>query len=239
MYDEDDIKINGNRYFNNSKSFVSFKSIDEVLEKCKTVIDKWDQYEIEIKHEIFDHKIDLNNLSYEDFVYKYGPITHYFDNESGESSYYSHLDNFGGELIYPEDFRKTTNKFEYGDICLIRQEDKEWYGVIYRTPSSIYNLFGKEDPWFERGYFIEGVNADCIWDFDHVSESDIELAETIPEIYREFLELISKLFKLDIQEECFNLDMVDKMYYEYTEKTEKWKKYRDRCLEKIKEKENK
>ena len=241
---DSEVLIDGNKYFNNLVSLKSFDGMDDIINKCKDLLnDEWNEQTIEVKHEIFDHETDINNLTYEDFVYKYGPCTHYFTNKAdgndaifgNKNSDVTYLEKLGGELLYPEDFRKTPNKFEYGDICMVKHSGENWYGVIYKVPSSIYNLFGKEDPWFERGYFIEALNGDSILDFDHVSEYDMELVDYIPERYREFLEIFSKLFKLDIKEECFDLDTIEYLAQEYFYYTDKWKEFRDRCLEKIKE----
>ena len=243
VHDESNIRIDGNRYFSDSKALVLFNSIEEVIGKCQKEIDEYDQFEIEIKDEIFDHVVDPNNLTYDDFVFKYGPCTHYFSNEPYTSnrminqSDLTILDKFGGELVYPEDFRKTPNKFKFGDICTINHKSKQWYGVVYRTPNSIYDLFGKDKPRFERGYFSIGINDEQIWDFDHVSEFNMSFVKEIPKLYKEFLELISKLFKLEIEEESYDLDILNEMYREYLQDTIKWKEYKERCLKKIRDKE--
>lgn len=246
QYDQSDINIDGNKYFSQSDVVISFESVEDVIQKCKEKLNnEYDEYKIKITHEIFDHTIDSDNLSYEDFVYKYGPSTHYFSSKSdsycdalnNKNSDLSYLDKLEGELVYPEDFRKTKNKFDCGDICILNHFGQKWYVVIYKTPSSLYDLFGKDKPHFERGYFIEALCHDCILDFDHVSESDIEFTNCIPESYKEFLEILSKLIKLDIKEEYSDLNMVEDMAQEYFYNTVKWNQFKERCLEKIREKE--
>lgn len=221
--------------FTNLNIFHSFESLKDVTSKCLSVLLRFEKrYLITIKHEIFERETDYDNLTFEDIVYRYGPITYFLDEKSSpDISDYVILEKCSTSLLYPEDFRYS-NKFNVGDKCRLKFTDSPGeYGVIYRCPKSMYEDFDNLKH-YRRGYSLISISNEGVYcDWDSISESDLEpLSE--PTEFDEWLDLMSKMIKLGM-DEAFVFSKVEKTGEEYLNRTDAWKQYFRECMDKISE----
>ena len=118
-------------------------------------------------------------------------------------------------MVYPDTFINGY-KYKVGDICKLdmRYSDYE-YGVVYSVPDPIYDHFDDEE-FYDNGYYLKAICNDFVEsEFAQIPEyMIIEKTET-PEKYKEWLELISKMIKLGMNEVYIDWLEFENLGYSY------------------------
>lgn len=155
------------------ETICSNKSLEDIIEKAIIMI-KTDiildyeeneyynnlEYDIEIIHTIFSKSDNDDELSYEDFVYKYGPVKHKI-NLDGKI----YLSEFADEtkFDYYSDIYNKESKYKVGENCNIFYSNESFTdkmigsGIIIGEKSNMFDYIDNLDQ-FQSGYFLKGID---------------------------------------------------------------------------------